>query len=395
MGHVLEGIRVVDLTEYLAGPYCTMMLADLGADVVKVEQPSRGDGSRQWRPPFIEGESGYFLSINRNKKSITLNLKSPKGLEVLHKLVSSTDVFIENYRPGIAEKLGVDYAALSRLNEKLVYCSISGFGQDGPYSKRPLYDIVGQAMSGFMSITGEEDRPPVKIGIAISDICGGMFATIGILAALKARDQTGQGRKIDVSIIDGLVSWLSHQAGYYFASGLNPERLTSAHPTIAPYQAFKASDVYFVVAVGNDILWKTFCEALGISQLIVDPRFLTNPDRVKNRNELTRILQGIFATKPANVWLQVLDSVRVPCGPVQTVSEVFTDPQVLHREMLQEINHPKAGKIKVLGVPIKMDGVSTTIRAHPPMLGEHTIEVLHTLGYSDAEIKKLEQEKAV
>lgn len=341
-----------------------MMLADLGADVVKVEQPSRGDGSRQWRPPFIEGESGYFLSINRNKKSITLNLKSPKGLEVLHKLVSSTDVFIENYRPGIAEKLGVDYATLSRLNEKLVYCSISGFGQDGPYSKRPLYDIVGQAMSGFMSITGEEDRPPVKIGIAISDICGGMFATIGILAALKARDQTGQGRKIDVSIIDGLVSWLSHQAGYYFASGLNPERLTSAHPTIAPYQAFKASDVYFVVAVGNDILWKTFCEALGISQLIVDPRFLTNPDRVKNRNELTRILQGIFATKPANVWLQVLDSVRVPCGPVQTVSEVFTDPQVLHREMLQEINHPKAGKIKVLGVPIKMDGVSTTI--HTP-----------------------------
>ena len=226
---VLQGTRIVDVTEYLAGPYCSMMLADLGADVLKVEQPGRGDGSRQWGPPFIQGESAYFLSINRNKKSITLNLKSPKGREILHRLVSSSDVFIENFRPGIAEKLGADYDTLSRLNQKLIYCSISGFGQDGPYSKKSLYDIVGQAMGGFMSITGEADRPPVKIGVAISDICGGMFATIGILAALKAREKTGMGRRIDVSILDGMVSWLSHQAGYFLTSGANPERLGSAH----------------------------------------------------------------------------------------------------------------------------------------------------------------------
>lgn len=363
-----------------------MLLADLGADVVKVEQPGRGDGSRQWGPPFVMGESAYFLSVNRNKKSITLNLKSDKGREILRELASSFDVFMENFRPGTADRLGVDYTTLSRLNSKLVYCSISGFGQDGPYRERPSYDIVAQAMSGLMSLTGEKERPPVKVGVAISDISSGMFAAIGILAALMARERTGRGQMVDIAILDGMVSWLTYQAGNFLATGTAPEKLGSAHPTIAPYQAFRAADSYFVVAVGNDSLWTRFCEALGLRDLVIDEGFATNPARVRRREELAEILSRFFATRSRRHWIELLQAAGVPCGPVYDVRDVFSDEQVLHRRMLEKVKHPKAGLLDVIGVPIKMSATPGSISAPPPMLGEHTNEILTGLGFTQLEI---------
>jgi crotonobetainyl-CoA:carnitine CoA-transferase CaiB-like acyl-CoA transferase len=395
MSQALEGIRIIDLTEYLAGPYCSMILADLGAEVVKVEQPGRGDGSRQWGPPFLGGESAYYLSVNRNKRSLALNLKSDKGRSIFYRLSSTADVFIENFRPGIAQKLGVDYATLSKHNDRLVYCSISGFGQNGPYANKPLYDIIGQGVSGLMSITGEKGRPPVKVGIAISDICGGMFAAVGILAGIAVREKTGRGQRIDISIMDGLVSWLSHQAGGFLATGVNPERLGSSHPTIAPYQAFKASDSYFVVAVGNDALWSKFCEALYLNELFADERFHTNPERVKHREELAQILGDLFVTKPASEWIERIEARGVPCGPVHNLSDVFNDPQVLYRKMINEVQHPSAGTIKVVGVPIKMSDTPGSVRTHPPMLGEHTNQILNSLGYTDTQIADLRKEGVI
>lgn len=382
----LEGIKVLDLSRILTGPYCTMMLADMGAEVIKVEAPGTGDDTRQWGPPFINGESAYFLSINRNKKSITVNLKSVHGKEILHRLVKQSDVLVENFRPGTMEKLGIGYDKLREINPRIVYCSISGFGQDGPARDKPGYDVLAQAMGGLMSCTGEPGGPPVKAGFAIADIGAGMWAAFGILAALMAREKTGFGQAVDTSLLEAQVSWHAYMAGNFFASGKNPRKLGSAHPNIVPYQAFSASDQYFIVAVGNDSLWQKFCQVTGLEHLTNDPKFATNPKRVENRDELVGIIQERLLTKTASEWVEALEAAGIPAGPINDFEQVYKDPQVLHRKMLVEAEHPVAGRIKMTGIPVKLSGTPGQIRTAPPLLGQHTEEVLISLGYSTEQI---------
>jgi len=366
----------------LAGPYCTMMLADLGAEVIKVEAPGAGDESRSWGPPFVSGESAYFMSVNRNKKSLALDLRSPEGRGVLHRLVEDADVFVENFRPGTAARLGAGYATMKRLNPRLVYCSISAFGQTGPRRGMPGYDIIALALSGMMSITGEEGRPPVRMGVPVSDIGAGMFAAFAIAASLLKRLKTGRGEYIDVSLLEGQLSWLTHQAGSYFATGEVPKRTGSAHPSIAPYQAFKASDLYFIVAVGNDAQWQAFCAALSLPGLLTDPRFATNSQRVRNRELLEVDLMGIFSKGTASHWVGLLNEAGVASALISSLDEALSDPQVAARRMVLEIDHPKAGRIKQLGSPYRLSGSRFSIRLAPPLLGQHTDDLLRGLGYS-------------
>jgi len=391
---MLEGIKVLDLSRALAGPYCTMLLGDMGADVIKIERPGKGDDSRAWGPPFIEGESAYFLSINRNKKSITLNLKSEKGKEILFKLIKISDVLIETNRPGVMEKLGLSFEEVKKVNPKIVYCSISGFGQTGPYKLRPGFDQVIQGMGGLMSITGEENRPPIKVGVAITDVGAGMYAAIGILAALLRRDKTGKGEYIDVSMLDGTISWLTYQSGRYFASGEVPKPMGSGHPLIVPYQAFKTKDVYINIAVGNDSLWRKFCETIGLN-IADDPKFSTNAKRVENKEELIKILNEILSKKTGKEWLEILNKAGIPCGPIYKLNDIFSDPHVLSRGMVSEIEHPKAGKIKLTGVPIKFKNSPGKIRLHPPLLGENNFEILEEIGYKKEEIEKFREEGVI
>jgi crotonobetainyl-CoA:carnitine CoA-transferase CaiB-like acyl-CoA transferase len=386
----LEGIKVVDLTRALAGPYCTMMLADLGAEVIKVEAAGKGDESRSWGPPFTNGESAYFMSVNRNKKSVALDLRSPGALEVIRRLVKEADVFVENFRPGTAGRLGVGYGTLKKLNPRLVYCSISGFGQTGPRRDMPGYDIIALALSGMMSITGEEGRPPVKMGVPVSDIGAGMFAAFAIVTSLYRRQKSGTGERIDVSLTEGQLSWLTHQAASYFATGEIPRRMGSAHAQIAPYQAFRASDEYFVVAVGNDAQWMTLSSALS-PRLAHDRRFSTNSGRIRYRDALDAELARIFARKKAAHWIRLLSRAGVPTAPINTLDRALSDPQVAARNMILEVEHPKAGRIKQLNLPYRLDGYSFTIRAPPPTLGQDTAEVLAGLGYTPEEIGKLKK----
>jgi crotonobetainyl-CoA:carnitine CoA-transferase CaiB-like acyl-CoA transferase len=392
----LEGLRVIDLSRILAGPYCSMILGDLGAEIIKIEKPDSGDDTRSWGPPFIKGESAYFICLNRNKKSLTLDLQAPKGVEILKKLVTISDVLIENFSPGTMERFGIGYDILKDLNPRLIYCSITGFGPDGPYRNKTGYDMVISAIGGLMSITGEEDGPPVKVGVAITDVITGIFAQGAIMTALYVRDRTGRGQKIDLSLLESQVASLVNAASSYLISGNIPKRWGTAHESIVPYQAFKAKDKYFTIGVGNDKLWIRFCNVIGRAELAEDPRFATNPLRVKNRKELIKILEEIFKEKVAEEWLTLLEKEAIPCGPINTIDEVFKDPQVLHREMLVEIEHPKAGLIKMVGIPVKYSDTKPAIRLPPPVLGEHTQEILQgLLGYSSREIQELRSQGVI
>ena len=391
----LDGVTVLDLTRVLSGPYCTMMLADMGARVVKVEQPGKGDDTRAWGPPFQAGESAYFLSINRNKESITLNLKHPDGRRVLDALIERADVLVENFRPGTLERMGLGYAEVARRRPGLVYCSISGFGQTGPRRREPGYDAVLQGEGGLMSITGEQDGPAYRLGVAIADIVSGMFSAYGVAAALLARHRTGRGQLVDVGMLDAVAAVLTYQAGIYFATGTAPGRLGNRHPTITPYESLETADGELVVAVGNDQLWRTFCGVLGADDLADDPRFRTNKDRVAARETLRPMLVERLRARPAAEWLADLKAAGVPCGGVRDLEQVFTDPQVLERAMVVALDHPVAGAIRQLGVPVKLGGTPGAVRTPPPTLGQHTAAILGELGIEGAEAARLRAAGAI
>jgi crotonobetainyl-CoA:carnitine CoA-transferase CaiB-like acyl-CoA transferase len=394
MEGLLSGIRVLDLSRVLAGPYCSMILGDLGADVIKVERPGVGDETRHWGPPFAApGESAYFLCVNRNKRSITVDMKKPEGIGIIKSLAQKSDVFLENFTPGTTEGLGVGYEAIREINPGIIYCSITGFGPDGPYRNRAGYDLAVSALGGLMGITGEPDGPPVKVGVAITDVTTGISAQGAICAALYAREKTGRGQRIDLSLLETQVSALVNIASSYLVSGEIPRRWGTAHETIVPYQGFETKDKYVIVAVGNDQLWIKFCKVLGRPELAQDPRFKTNPLRVQNRKECIGILAPIMKTRNRDEWVELLNREAIPCAPINTMDEVFSNPQVLHRKMLAEIEHPTAGKIKLAGIPVKYSEAEASIRRPPPLLGQHTAEILsEVLEYDAARIEKLKAE---
>jgi crotonobetainyl-CoA:carnitine CoA-transferase CaiB-like acyl-CoA transferase len=370
----LEGLRVLDLSRVLAGPYATMVLADLGADVIKVEHPERGDDTRQWGPPFAGGESAYFLSVNRNKRSIGVDLKEPEDLEKVKRLAVEADVLIENMKRGALEKFGLDYEALREANPGLVYCSITGFGP-GKDEKRPGYDFLVQARAGIMGITGfpEPAGQPTKVGVAIADIVCGLYAATTILAALHKREQTGAGARIEVPIFESTLSWLANRGQEYLVSGEDKGRMGNAHPTIVPYQTFDASDKQIAVAVGNDAQFRRLCEVIGREDLA--DHYATNPDRVANREELVETLQREFSNRTAEEWVEAIRGVGIPCGPVNTLAEALADEHLSSTDMLQEIEHPLAGMLRMLGSPLLIDGERPPIQRPPPTLGQHTDEV--------------------
>jgi len=378
---LLEDVKVLDLSRVLAGPYCSMMLGDLGADVVKVERPELGDDTRHWGPPEAGGEAAYYLCVNRNKRSITVDLKSPEGRDIVRKLAARSDVVIENYKVGTLDRMGLGYEDLKALNPSIIYCSITGFGQDGPYKDKPGYDFMIQGMGGIMSFTGPPEGPPMKVGVAIADITAGLFACNAILAALRYRDRTGEGQYIDIALLDSVVAWLANVGSNYLVSGQLPRRYGNAHPNIVPYEPFRTKDGYVALAVGNDRQWQEFCRFAGLDELAEDPRFVTNPKRVEHRETLVPLIAPKMLERATDEWLEELDRLKIPCGPINTLDRVFSDPQVLHRSMVEEIPHPTAGSVKLAGNPMKFASAESRIRRHPPLLGEHTEEVLGELGY--------------
>jgi len=385
----LNGIKVLDVSTFVTGGFCSLMLAHLGAEVLKVEPPGRGDTLRHSGPPFFEGESGYFLSVNSGKSSLTLNLKSAQGRDILYQLAKRSDVFLENFRPGTAARLGIAYDDIQQVNPNIVYCSISGFGQTGPYRDKPAYDPLIQSLSGIMHITGEPKRPPVKAAVPVSDLTAAMWGASGILAALLRRQKTGRGDYLDVAMLDGVLPWLTKHAGVYF-SGEEPQRLGTKDPVIVPYQVVETQDGYLNLAIGNDKLFHTFCVALGLNEMANDKRFSTNKGRVEHRHLLEPVLEDLFKTKSTDEWVQLLaEEHQLPVSPVLQVGEALNLEQTKTRGTVLKMEHPGAGKIQVLNLPFKYRQAETGFDRPPPELGQDTDEVLQTLGYDTEQIKAL------
>jgi crotonobetainyl-CoA:carnitine CoA-transferase CaiB-like acyl-CoA transferase len=393
MAGPLSGTRVIDLTRALAGPYCTLLLGDMGADVVKIELPGSGDETRQWGPPFLAGESSYFMSVNRNKRSVTLDLKSAEGLTALRRLVERADVLVENFRPGTMERLGLAYEQAHALNPSLVYCSVSGFGQTGPRARQPAYDAILQGMGGVQFLSGEADGGPTRVGVPIADISAGMFAAFGVLSALfwRERDPERPGQLVDTSMLGGQVALLSYQAGRYFATGTAPGRIGNRHASIAPYEMFKARDGYVNVAAANEPMWQRFCTALDLPELLADPRFATNPDRVTNREPLSAAIQTRLGSLSMAEVIERLETAEVPVGPVYDLAQVFADPQSQHLGLAMATPHPKVPELRTTGFPFRLSETPPEVRIPPPLLGEHTADVLREIGYSDEDIAALER----
>lgn len=391
----LQELVVLDLTRVLAGPYASMMLADFGANVIKIETPAGGDDSRAFGP-FAGTESVYFMSLNRNKRSMTLNLKSAEGKQLFMDMVKTADIVLENYRPGTMEKLGLGYETLQEINPGIIYAACSGFGHTGPYSKRPAYDVIVQGMGGIMSITGQEDGEPTRVGASIGDINAGLFTVIGILTALHHRTQTGEGQKVDVGMLDCQVAILENAISRYLASGKVPVPLGNRHPSITPFEPFKARDGYVIIAVGNDKLWEKFCNLIGRPELISDERFATNPARTENQRQLKEILDTVFPAKLVEEWLATLDGEGIPCGPLNTVDKVIEDPQIKAREMIVESVHSVAGAVKMAGIPIKLSLTPGAVEKPAPLLGQHTQEILQDmLGLTNEQIIDMRKKKVL
>ena len=391
----LNGIKVLDLTRVLAGPYTTMLLGDLGAEVIKIEQPDTGDESRNFGP-FKNGFSLYFMSVNRGKRSVTLNLKTERGQAIFKQLLAHTDVLVENFRPGTMEKLGLDYDTLKPEHPSLIYAACSGFGQTGPYAQQGAYDMIIQGMGGIISITGEPEGPPVRVGTSISDITAALFTTIGILSALHHRNQTGKGQFVDVAMLDSLVAVLENAVVRYFATGEAPKPLGARHPAITPFEAFASADGHVIIALGNDTLWAKFCTHVKRPALILDKRFRTNADRTENHAELFPILSEIMAQRTTDAWIEALGKIGVPCGPINAMDKVVSHPQVQAREMITRIAHQITGEVEVPGVPIKLSETPGNVDAPAPSLGEHTTEVLTSvLKMSPDEVADLKQDGVI
>ncbi len=397
MPQALSDLKILDLSRVLAMPYCSMMLGDLGAEIIRVERPGIGDETRHWGPPWAGELSAYYLCTNRNKKCITVDLKKKEGQEIIHNLARRSDILLENFLPGDLAKMNLGYEEVRAINPKIIYASVTGYGQTGPYRDLPGFDFILQAQGGLMSIIGEEDGPPMKVGVAIVDITAGLFACSAILAALHYRERTGEGQYIDMALLDAQVAWLANQASNYLVSGKVPRRMGNAHPNIVPYETFKAKDgIYLALGVGNDNQWKKLCRIAGVEHLMDDPQYATNPKRVENRKKLVPLLQEVFIRKDSGEWIRLLGEAEIPTGPINTIDRVFADPQVLSREMLVEMEHPKVGNLKLVGSPMKLSKTPVQYRIPPPLLGEHTESVLQeVLGYDKEKIARLKEGKVI
>lgn len=391
----LAGLTVLDLTRVLSGPYCTMLLADMEARVIKIEQPGRGDETRAWGPPFVAGESAYFLSINRNKESVTLDFKQPGGRAALGRLLDRADVLVENFRPGTLDRLGLGYDTVKTTHPRVIYCSISGFGQTGPRRHQAGYDAVMQAEGGLMSVTGAADGPAFRVGVAIADLVAGLLAAQGIVLALYSRDRTGRGQHVDVGMLDGVVSLLTYHASMHLTTATMSQRVGNRHATIAPYDTFSAADGELFLAVGNDDQFRRFCEATELQTLLDDERFATNPARVVHHRELRERLVPVLREHSRAHWNDVLGGAGVPCGAVRDVPDALSDPQLVARNMIEAVEHAAAGTLKVLGVPIKLSETPGSVRTAPPTLGQHTTQVLAELGMMHDEIEELRRANAI